>query len=228
MVVTELGHVCHRLPIGPSFWSVTVGRGPDNEVVVVDPAVSSGRNTLFTYEDGGLWARDLGSTNGTMVNDRRIHNHPLRVGDKVRMGASVHVYFEHTATGEADTGLTPWMDAVLAAPDDMSHRQVFGDWLSQRGDPRGEFIQIQMAAHQFSPDDPRRTELDRRAQALLDSHEARWVVPLPTPVENWRFQRGFIEIVRVLQGTDPQRVTGELGRYHPIRRLDRLLDDDLW
>ena len=35
--------------------------------------------------------------------------------------------------------------AVFAAPDDDAPRRVYADWLLERGDPRGEFIQLQCA-----------------------------------------------------------------------------------
>ena len=33
--------------------------------------------------------------------------------------------------------------AIFANPDDDAPRLVYADWLLERGDPRGEFIQIQ-------------------------------------------------------------------------------------
>ena len=37
-------------------------------------------------EDGRFVLHDLGSTNGTRVNDRRISRHPLEDGDVIRVG----------------------------------------------------------------------------------------------------------------------------------------------
>jgi uncharacterized protein (TIGR02996 family) len=48
---------------------------------------------------------------------------------------------------ERDNPEPRWNDAlaaaILAAPDDLNARLVFGDWLHQEGDPRGELIAVQ-------------------------------------------------------------------------------------
>jgi uncharacterized protein (TIGR02996 family) len=36
-----------------------------------------------------------------------------------------------------------FLNAVLASPEDDGPRLAYADWLSNRGDPRGEFIRIQ-------------------------------------------------------------------------------------
>jgi uncharacterized protein (TIGR02996 family) len=38
------------------------------------------------------------------------------------------------------------VEAVLAAPDDLAPWQVFADWLADRGDPRGELMQVHLAS----------------------------------------------------------------------------------
>jgi pSer/pThr/pTyr-binding forkhead associated (FHA) protein len=48
-----------------------VGRGDDNEILLLDDHVSRRHATLHT-EHGVVWLRDLGSANGTFVNGERI------------------------------------------------------------------------------------------------------------------------------------------------------------
>ena len=43
-------------------------------------------------DSGTAIAEDLGSTNGTLVNGRRITRQPLADGDVIRIGHSVLVY----------------------------------------------------------------------------------------------------------------------------------------
>lgn len=51
--------------------AITLGRAASNDVVLDDEFVSSHHARI--YPDGGQWAiEDLGSTNGTVVNQRRI------------------------------------------------------------------------------------------------------------------------------------------------------------
>jgi hypothetical protein len=65
-----------------------VGRAASNEVVVSDTTVSA-HHLLAWREAGTHWVKDLGSTNGTFLNDKRIWSaHPVNSGDRVRLGTS--------------------------------------------------------------------------------------------------------------------------------------------
>jgi hypothetical protein len=62
-----------------------IGRSEEGEIVLLDPSVS--RMHAIVEVDGGLpIVRDLGSTNGTYLNGRRIEAEPLRDGDELRFG----------------------------------------------------------------------------------------------------------------------------------------------
>ena len=68
---------------------VTVGRAPGCGVALPDQAVSQLHARLYR-RDGKLWLEDLGSTNGTWVNQKRI-SAPLAIrrGDRIQVGATV-------------------------------------------------------------------------------------------------------------------------------------------
>ena len=59
--------------------------------------------------------------------------------------------------------------AIVAAPDDDAPRLVYADWLSERGDPRGEQIAVEIALARAAPDAPERGRLVERAEALRAS-----------------------------------------------------------
>jgi pSer/pThr/pTyr-binding forkhead associated (FHA) protein len=66
----------------------TIGRA-EADVELSDPDVSR-RHAVIRLVDGGLAIEDLGSTNGTFVNERRISGIvELAAGDKVRFGNTV-------------------------------------------------------------------------------------------------------------------------------------------
>ncbi len=64
---------------------VTVGRAPDNDLVVSDPA-TSGRHGRIEVRAGAFWISDLGSTNGTLVNGEPVIEKQLSDGDLIAIG----------------------------------------------------------------------------------------------------------------------------------------------
>jgi pSer/pThr/pTyr-binding forkhead associated (FHA) protein len=65
------------------------GRKGDNAVVIADPYVS-GRHGVIEVTDEGVFVTDLGSTNGTMINDAKLPPNVrtrLEPEDAIRLGA---------------------------------------------------------------------------------------------------------------------------------------------
>src|SRR5713101_333366 len=65
---------------------ITVGRAPDNMIVVDDPSVSS-RHAQLELSGEVYRIKDLESTNGTRVNGIPITETTLRFEDRIRFGA---------------------------------------------------------------------------------------------------------------------------------------------
>lgn len=64
---------------------VEAGRNPDAAIFLDDVTVSR-HHASFEVTDGTLVVRDLGSTNGTYVNGRRVELTRLEPGDEVIVG----------------------------------------------------------------------------------------------------------------------------------------------
>lgn len=76
---------------------------------------------------------------------------------------------------------------VWAHPLDDAPREVYGDWLQQRGNPRGELIALQMARHRGNADTA------KAERALLVEHGRAWLGPLEGAISNqYSFERGFV------------------------------------
>src|SRR5690348_14697300 len=87
---------------------------------------------------------------------------------------------------------------VVEHPGDETPRLIYADWLSERGDPRGEFIHLQCELARLAEDDPRRPELEDRALELEQRWGQEWAKPLYLSIAaSWAYHKGFIEEVWV-------------------------------
>jgi pSer/pThr/pTyr-binding forkhead associated (FHA) protein len=64
----------------------TIGRATGADFIVNAPLVSRVHCRLTALPGGDLEVRDLDSTNGTFVNDKRVENVRLESGDRLRVG----------------------------------------------------------------------------------------------------------------------------------------------
>ena len=71
-------------PLAPRL---VVGRGADTDVRLTDTGVSR-QHAELVAQDGGVEVHDLGSTNGTWVNGKRVSTATLRDGDRVTVGTT--------------------------------------------------------------------------------------------------------------------------------------------
>jgi hypothetical protein len=100
--------VCMRVKDGPSKGAVysmqdeviTIGRDNDAHIQIMDQGVSRRHAEIFCVGEM-YFLRDLGSRNGTYVNDERISEELLREGDRVRIGQTT-LTFENRVPTEED------------------------------------------------------------------------------------------------------------------------------
>jgi hypothetical protein len=68
---------------------VTIGRGPENEILLEGDEYASARHARVEPYRDGVWVVDLGSSNGTFVNGEPVmQRRQLRDGDHVHVGAT--------------------------------------------------------------------------------------------------------------------------------------------
>jgi pSer/pThr/pTyr-binding forkhead associated (FHA) protein len=97
-----------KLPTGDEYVKqitkdeVRLGKGPHNEIVIADPSVSSA-HALIARGDNGYTISDMGSRNGTYVNQEKvIEPRPLRSGDLINLGRS-RLTFQSSSAGDTVT-----------------------------------------------------------------------------------------------------------------------------
>jgi pSer/pThr/pTyr-binding forkhead associated (FHA) protein len=74
---------------------VTIGRRPENTVVLTNDAYISGRHAEIVTENSGTYITDLGSTNGTQVNGQKLtaqERQLLLEDDEVQLGQTRYVF----------------------------------------------------------------------------------------------------------------------------------------
>ena len=98
-----------RVKLGPR---TTVGRRPDNNLVLGDSTVS-GRHAVLTFAAGSLSIDDLGSRNGTWINGTRVEGHgTLADGAELRLGDVLFtVELPIAVVAESSNGQTAAMPA---------------------------------------------------------------------------------------------------------------------
>jgi pSer/pThr/pTyr-binding forkhead associated (FHA) protein len=104
-----------EVPIGSR--PVTIGRSPDNDLAVDNPAVSNYHARVY-YEGGRLVVEDLDSLNGTFVNDLRVERAMLHDGDSIWIGKH-HIKVDATA----DSAI-PWDTGRKAAAPKINETMV--------------------------------------------------------------------------------------------------------
>jgi diguanylate cyclase (GGDEF)-like protein len=109
--------------------TIILGRGDDCDITVTDCSVSR-RHTRFDLDVDGYRATDLGSTNGTFVNDKPARQTPLTDGDYLRVG---NCLFRFLAGGnvEAEYHEELYKLAVCDALTGLSNKRYLMDYLQR-------------------------------------------------------------------------------------------------
>ena len=109
--------------------------------------------------------------------------------------------------------------AIYAEPHELKHRQVYADYLLSKGDPRGEFIALQLAED--------RGQLDRagakRMRALLRRYQHAWLGPLAPVVTRAGvvFARGFPTQLRCRQWPCRPERTAHEPAWATVERIEQ-------
>jgi uncharacterized protein (TIGR02996 family) len=108
--------------------------------------------------------------------------------------------------------------ALAADPHDLAGRCAYADYLAERGDPRGEFMQVQLALEEERRPEAERRRLQVREKELLQLYERDWLGSLVAhllddaprsstsddsfedgekPATEYRWRRGFLTDLKV-------------------------------
>jgi len=139
-------------PLGEG--AVVLGREAFNDIVVYDAEVSR-RHAQISLQEGRYIIEDLGSTNGTFVNGRRVNSPvPLHNGDVIEMGEAARIIFSSTADPVGETVARP--DEVPELDKTMADPAGMGNWQPELAPVEGTATPVlaevePLAAAQVSP-----------------------------------------------------------------------------
>jgi uncharacterized protein (TIGR02996 family) len=95
-------------------------------------------------------------------------------------------------------------EALAENPDDLAANMAYADHLQEHGDPRGEFIQVQLALEDPSRTAAERKGLREREAALLKKHARQWLGGVaPLRGVKYKFARGWLDSLEIASLTVP-------------------------
>ena len=207
---------------------VSIGRSPDNGIVIDNPAVSHYHARVFKEEDR-LMLEDFGSLNGTFVNGQRVQMVTLKAGDSVGIGKHTILVADSRA---AAGGAAPEL-AKAAAPKinetvmlDTKARREF----MQKVASAGESSQIAPARIKIPTLVVRKGKTDQREYTLTDKLTVIGKSSMATiKLKGWFAPRAAAQINR---REDNLYYIGSAGRVpsvngFPIERPQKLSDGDV-
>jgi uncharacterized protein (TIGR02996 family) len=186
------------------------------------------QGSSFTVQFGKVGTRGQTQTKDFPDAAAARKAHDKLVAEKLAKG-----YVETTPQPAAPT-ISPLQQSLEAAlvedPDDLAAHSAYADYLMEQGDPRGEFVQVQLALEEPGRAAKERTQLRKRENELLQQHAREWLGDVgPFLVGDWsgpvnpyhyQFVRGWLDMVRTLPF--PCAILAALARSPQARLLRRL------
>jgi len=146
---------------------ITIGRLPDNAVMIDNPAVSGHHAKVF-HEGDRVILEDLRSTNGTFVNGRPVTRHVLQHGDEVLVGKH-QIVFDRNAAEPQQAGAPMQSLGDTVYLDTKQHRELRATLESARADAAARPVRTRAAVS--SPSAPRRVGVLRVIAGSAEQEE---------------------------------------------------------
>ncbi len=100
-----------------------IGRKPGCEIMIDNLAISGEHANIFTVGEDSF-IQDMGSTNGTFINNKKITKHHLKNGDAVVIGKHTLVYLTESARAREPDDFAKTVIISPAAREPMEPRPV--------------------------------------------------------------------------------------------------------
>lgn len=151
------------------------------------------------------WFKDLAK------NRARAESWASRAGgDRVRIPLLRDERPEH---GFDETEL---IRQIVDNPDDRGARLVLADYLLEREDVRGDLIRLDLELADMSPDDVRRSEIERKIEKLVADHGKRLAGRAGEVAAEYKLAGGFVDAITIAAPAF-KRYGDELLQSQPVR-----------
>src|SRR5262245_57068898 len=151
------------------------------------------KGAAFTVTFGRVGAAGTAQTKTFPDEARARKEHDKLVAEKLKKG-----YVETTPgagkpAAPAPASLRESLEAALVEePDDLAHHMAYADYLTEQGDPLGDFVRVQLALEDETKKPAERKKFQQQEKALLGKHAKTWLGELAT-------YRDYEETVDLLQ-----------------------------
>lgn len=192
--------------------AMRLGRSDQSDIIVKDSSVSS-RHCDFIKEGGAVFVRDLGSSNGTFINEERVTELELRQGDVLRVG--------NVVTVTVQIGNAP----VQAAPAGPVNNEVAGSTMMISA---GDLDAMRQSVAAAPARQPAAAPPPRRAPAQLTPAYASPPMNIPPAVPQKSGNKGLIIglsiglAVIVVGAVGAWLFVASTHKKQDIERLDRM------
>lgn len=164
----------------------TVGRLPDNDVRIDNPAVS-GHHSLIINILNDSFLEDLNSTNGTYVNGKLIKKHALQNGDVITIGHH-QLRFSDEPTNDAEQDefeKTMVIPAGQQSAEQLAKAEAAAEAAAGEAAPESDAdervdVKVEMPEIEDPPEEPAKEML---AESEMVGEEKPAAAPPPAPVK---------------------------------------------
>ena len=109
----------------------SVGRGEANSIRIEDPSVSTCHCEL-RFEQGALFVKDLGATNGTFVENCRVEESAVLPGQTLRLGSVEFCFQGDEASSTPEVSIPVPVPGGEVSGACAEHRQTPAKWICQK------------------------------------------------------------------------------------------------
>lgn len=203
---------------------ITMGRGPDNDVVLVGKEVS-GHHAKFVRRGDQVVVVDLKSLNGTYVNRQRIVERVLKHMDEIFFGSKCRIVFRDDARTDGSRQTNPQEDSSLARDlsrirkemDQVGNNMTMIGKRSQTPPPSGDGSVTQTSSDELLKMSRAYRRLDAMYQItrLIASDfdlNSRLAKVLDKAIEVMEAERGFVMLRDEARNTLQVSVAREMGQ----------------